>query len=38
LPLVQEILDGKWASEAHGIDVMEAFVFISTRIRNKTRC
>lgn len=36
LPLVQEVLDGKWTSKAHGVDVIEAFMFIATRIRNRT--
>ena len=36
LPLVQEVLDGKWISKAHGVDVMEAFMFIATRIRSRT--
>jgi hypothetical protein len=35
LPLIQEVLDGKWTSEAHGVDVMEAFMLIAKRIRDR---
>jgi hypothetical protein len=33
MPLIQEVLDGDWHSDAHPIDVLEAFMYIATRIR-----
>jgi len=36
LPPVQEVLDGHWTSNAHGVDVVEAFMLIAKRIREGT--
>lgn len=35
LPLVQGVLDGNWSSEAHAVDVIEAFMLIAARIRRR---
>ena len=35
LPLVQKVLDGNWHSTAHAVDVVEALMFIATRIRGR---
>ena len=35
LPLVRAVLDGNWSSEAHAVDVIEAFMLIATRIRER---
>ena len=32
LPLVRQVLNGDWASDAHAKDVLEAFMLIAQRI------
>ena len=32
LPLIQQVLDGHWTSDAHPKDVIEAFMYIAQRI------
>ena len=32
LPLIKEVLNGNWKSEAHPVDVMEAFSYMAQRI------
>lgn len=36
LPLIQDVLNGAWKSEAHGKDVLEAFMLIASRIRARS--
>ena len=35
LPLVQQVLDSSWTSDAHGVGAIEAFMLIATRIREQ---
>ena len=32
LPFIQDVLNGNWKSDAHAVDVIDAFIYLARRI------